>query len=111
MKMDGSKAFRIARVDHVEGGLIAASGRAYRDLHIGDVLHDHASRREAIERPSEFEIVGITTYGRTVQSLARMLTGVLLLRGRDDGAPRSEMLLAKQAHPQQSAVVHHIPAS
>ena len=40
-----------------------------------------------------------------------VVTGVLLLRARDDGAPRSEMLLAKQAHPQQSAVVHHIPAS
>jgi hypothetical protein len=111
MTMDGSEAFRIARVDHVEGGLIAASGRAYCDLHIGDVLHDGALRREAIERPSEFKVVGITTYGRTVESLARMLTGVLLLRGPDDGAPRSEMLLAKQVHPHQGAAVHHSSAS
>ena len=44
----------------------------------------------------EFAIAGITTYGRTVESLGRMLTGVLVLRGRDGGAPQADMLLMKE---------------
>jgi len=104
--VDGGEAFQIARIDHVEGGLIAASGRAYRDLHIGDILKGRVSGLNEAEQSAEFTIVGISTYGRTVQSLGRMLTGVLLLHARDGRAPRVETLLIKKPVPQDKAVAH-----
>ena len=93
--MGEGEAFQIAHIDHVEGGVIAVSGRAYCDLHVGDVLEGDVTGPIEGERPSEFTIVGITTYGRAVQSLGRMLTGVLLLRARDGGAPRAGTPLVK----------------
>jgi hypothetical protein len=94
--VDTGEAFKVARIDHVEGGLIAASGRAYRDLHIGDILESQPSRKTASGQSAEFTVAGITTYGRTVQSLGRMLTGVLLLRGRGGHVPRVELLFIKE---------------
>jgi len=93
--MDSGEAFRVERVEETEGGLITVSGRAYRDLCIGDVLEDQTSRPVQGEQPDEFAIVGISTYGRTIQSLGRMLTGVLVLRGTNGQAPRAEILLIK----------------
>src|SRR5215217_3503140 len=62
--MDSGEAFRVERVEETEGGLITVSGRAYRDLCIGDVLEDQTSRPVQGEQPDEFAIVGISTYGR-----------------------------------------------
>jgi hypothetical protein len=93
--VDGGEAFRVERVKDIAGGLITVSGRAYRELHIGDVLEDGAPRATEGAQRAEFAIVGISTYGRTVQSLGRMLTGVLVLRGRDGGTPQADMLLMK----------------
>lgn len=104
--MKGGEAFLIVRIDHVEGGLIAASGRAYRDLQIGDILEGRVSGPDEAEPSAEFTIVGISTYGRPVQSLGMMLTGVLLLRGRDGHAPRVETLLIKKPRFQDKAVAH-----
>lgn len=104
--MDGGEAFRIAHIDHVEGGQIAVSGRAYCDLRIGDTLEGPLVRSNETEQAAEFTIVGISTYGRTVQSLGRMLTGVLLLRGHGGQAPPATMLLIKKESSQDRAVAH-----
>jgi hypothetical protein len=104
--VDSGEAFQIVRIDHVEGGLIAASGRAYRDLHIGDILEGRASRSNEAGQSAEFTIVGITTYGRTIQSLGRMLTGELLLDGRDGRIPRVETLFIKKPRSQDKPTAH-----
>ena len=62
-------------------------GRAYQDLKVGDTI--------AIDKSNQFTITAISTYGKEVQELNRMLTGNLMLRGANGERLKGARMLVR----------------
>ena len=62
-------------------------GRAYQNLKVGDTV--------AIDKSNQFTITAISTYGKGVQVLNRMLTGDLTLRGANGERLKDAGMLVK----------------
>lgn len=78
-----NEVFNIDTVERLTENLQRVQGRAYGDVHVGDVL-TVALAAEG-EAPPRLTVVDIVTYGKQTPELNRMLTGTLLLQGSDDG--------------------------
>jgi hypothetical protein len=86
--IDPRSAFLAVESEFGDDDQCIVHGRAYNDIHKGDVLVAARPRRK-FESVSRFVVAAISTYGKDVDSLDRMLTGTLVLKGRaaDDIKP------------------------
>ncbi|MCZ6679728.1 MAG: hypothetical protein O7E52_21060 [Candidatus Poribacteria bacterium] len=74
--------FAVEKVLPVHGDTWRVSGRTYEDLKVGDMVTViDGSKGPVIKGSSQFIITAISTYGKKVRELNRMLTGDLILRG------------------------------
>lgn len=79
--MNEQTVFEVVDVSLFRDDVWLVRGRAWEDVRLGDCLAVGASEaNDGTPRPS-FEIVGISTYGREIDELNRMMTGNLLLHG------------------------------
>jgi hypothetical protein len=68
-------AFSIVSAKRVSDGNWNIAGRAYADLAVGVTLTD------APNGASRWRVVSISSYGRSVEFLSKMMTGTLVLEG------------------------------
>jgi hypothetical protein len=103
VSMDAREAFRVARIDRIDAGTLSVSGRAYDDLRIGDILSVQGTEPHGAEKRAQFTIARITTYGRGVSTLGRMVTGTLILRGSGGHTLQADVLLVRATRPAPKA--------
>jgi hypothetical protein len=77
-----TEVFNVDTVERFGESFIRVQGRAYADVHVGDVL---TAAPPGEGKPLPLTVIGIVTYGQTAPDLARMMTGALLVQGEDDG--------------------------
>lgn len=56
-------------------------GRAYEEIHVGDVVYFDVATPKTDNGPISFAIVSIRTYGKDTPLLSGMWTGEIVLRG------------------------------
>jgi len=81
--------FNVDTVEPAGPGRWRVAGRAYEDVTVGETVFPGGP---AAEPPltgkapmGAYEVVSISTYGHDLPTLNRMLTGLLLLEGPEDG--------------------------
>jgi hypothetical protein len=89
---DPSLAFLTIDRDLAGDGQCTVRGRAYGNIYVGDVLLARKPSGASGSIP-RFVVTGISTYGRTVESLERMLTGTLTLQGQPSNAIKPGLVL------------------
>jgi len=72
----GTQVFAVVSIVEAGPNTWNASGRAYEDVHLGDVLADTPAG------PGQLRVSGISTYGKPTDLLSRMMTGTLQLSGQ-----------------------------
>ena len=88
--MNKKAVFAVERSLPVTENTWLVRGRTYHDLKIGDTV----AVIDGSTAASQFIITAISTYGKEVQKLNRMLTGDLILRGANgDGLKEAGMLV------------------
>lgn len=90
--VDPQSAFLTVESDPSGEDQCIVHGRAYRNITMGDVLLAAKSTRRS-HAVSRFTVTGILAYGRQVESLDRMLTGTLVLRGQQPHMIRPGLML------------------
>jgi hypothetical protein len=75
--MINEEVFLLVEVTSLDNSHWLARGRAYGDVRVGDVIFPSTDQTAALP----FRVTAITTYGRRVDELGRMMTGDLTLEG------------------------------
>ncbi|CAG0973842.1 hypothetical protein ARNL5_01910 [Anaerolineae bacterium] len=78
--MTGSASFLVVEVQPITTTEWLVRGRAYQDIHIGDVLFT-VNPENTLEAAESFRVISITSYGYTIDTLYGMMTGDLTLHG------------------------------
>lgn len=94
--MNKKDVFAVEDFLPVGGNTWLVRGRAYEDLKVGDtVAVIDESKTPSIKTSFQFIITAISTYGKEVQELNRMLTGELILRGANGERLKKAGMLVK----------------
>jgi hypothetical protein len=74
--MNGIEAFIVGRIQYLREELWTIEGRAFEDITIGDILsHDS----ESTNGNTKLEVISVSTYGREVTTLYKMMTGIIVV--------------------------------
>jgi hypothetical protein len=74
--MNGIEAFIVGRIQYLREELWTIEGRAFEDITIGDILnHDSESTNDN----TKLEVISVSTYGREVTTLYKMMTGIIVV--------------------------------
>lgn len=90
-------AFYIARATPIGPGQWSLDGRAYDDIHVGDVLALPAPQENGAGGEVSYEVVEITTYRQRVLTLNKLLTGSIVVRSYARAQPEPEKMLVTVA--------------
>ncbi len=85
--MNMKEVFTVEGFLPVKENMWMVRGRAYQELKVGDTV--------AVDNSNQFTITAISTYGKEVQELNRMLTGDLMLRGANGERLKGAGMLVK----------------
>ncbi|MCC6975924.1 MAG: hypothetical protein IT322_18100 [Anaerolineae bacterium] len=78
--MTESASFLVVEVQPISTTEWLVRGRAYQDIHIGDVLFT-VNTENTFEAEESFRVISIASYGYAIDTLYGMMTGDLTLRG------------------------------
>lgn len=87
--------FHVVKVEAISNDKWLVSGRAWEDIHIGDLLIIDCIEPEDKHTISQLKVTGISTYGCDVLELNRMLTGNITLQGIDGSHLKAECMLIR----------------
>ncbi len=90
-----TNVFHVVKVEAISSDKWLVSGRAWEDIHIGDLLiTDYSGPEDQLTRP-ELKVIGISTYGSEVLELNRMVTGNVTLQGVAGSYLKAESMLIR----------------
>ena len=95
--MGARDAFYIIRATSTEPGQWSLEGRAYEEIHVGDILVLPDPQGHGAEVEASYEVVEITTYRRRVLTLNKLVTGSIVVRSYAQAHPQPEKILVTVA--------------
>lgn len=106
--MSQQDVFEVVDATPLQNGTWRVRGRAYEDISVGDCITPRVTQARGTIEPVMLQISAISSYGGQLDTLNRMMTGELIVRGpRGTNLAEARMLVRQVEPSRQPAAVTH----